>query len=65
MFGWFKIKGYLIIVALLFGSYIVSDWLSSAIGLSAYGIWGTFAFWLVMALIVYVGWKKLLHKHIN
>ena len=65
MFGWFKLKGFLALAALVYVGFIVGDWIVDLLGLGDYGIFGTLLALGIPVIIVYWAWKTWLKKYIN
>jgi len=64
-FGWFKLKGFLVLAVLIYVSYIIGDWTIDLFGLGQYGIFSTLLALGLPVFIVYWAWKTWLKQHIK
>ena len=65
MFSWFKLKGFLVLAVLVYVSFIVGDWVVTAVGLDQYGIGGTLVALALPVIVIYWAWKTQLKMHIR
>ncbi len=56
------ILGFVVLASLIYGSFVVGNWLSAQLGLGAWGIWGTLLLMSIPILIVFVLLRTWLKK---
>jgi membrane protein DedA with SNARE-associated domain len=57
-----KLSEFVLFAVLIYVGFMVSDWISKAVGLESWGIVGTLIILILPVAIIYYVWKQWLQK---
>jgi len=57
-----KLSEFILFAVLVYVGFMVSDWISKAVGLQSWGIAGTLIILILPVAIIYYVWKQWLQK---
>ena len=60
-----KLSEFILFAVLIYVGFIVSDWISNALGLESWGIAGTLVILILPVAIIYYVWKTWLQKAVD